>query len=71
MYVKKFDNDGKLLNPITKDNPFINLNKKVKTPKIRKKNKLIITKLWLTFYKTKVFLQRTPDGKIIEHSQLV
>ena len=40
-----------------------------KWKKYRKKNRLIITRLGNKFYKTKVYLQKTPDGKIIEHFQ--
>ena len=71
MYVKKYDQDGKLLNPITKKQPFYNDAVKERKRKSRLRNKLVITRIGLSFYKTKVFLQRTLKGNTIEHSQLI
>lgn len=66
MYVKQFNEQGKLLNPITKDNPFINKPSKVKKVKQRLKQKLVVTKLGTNFYKYFVTLQKI-GNKTIEH----
>lgn len=69
MYVKQFDSEGNLLNPITKENPFLVLPKERKV-KTRLKNKMIVTMVGNTSYKYLVRLQKV-KGKIIEHYHLV
>lgn len=68
MYVKQLDKEGNVLNPITKENPFIS-KPKVNKVKTRLKNKDIYTKVGLSFYKYKVRLQKI-GNKTIEHYQL-
>lgn len=68
MYVKQFDAEGNLLNPITKENPFISKPKENKV-KTRLKNKDIYTRVGNTFYNYKVRLQKI-GNKTIEHYQL-
>lgn len=69
MYVKQFDTNGKLLNPITKENPFI-VQPKQRKVKTRLKPKMIVTVIGNTSYKYLVRLQRV-GGKTIEHYHLV
>lgn len=66
MYVKQFDKEGNLLNPITKENPFINTNVKQKKAKNRLKSKMIFSKVGNSFYKYQVRLQHI-GNKTIEH----
>lgn len=66
MYVKKHDENGKLLNPITKEQPFFNHSVKVKPPKERRVTKLIFDKK----AKYLVWYQRI-GNKLIEHCDLL
>ena len=66
MYVKKYDEQGKLLNPITKEQPFLNKSVKVKQPKQRRVSKLIFDKK----SKYLVWYQRI-GNKLIEHCDLL
>lgn len=70
MYVKKFDAQGNLTNPITKENPFVNKDVKVKKRKERIKSKMIVSRVGKTFYKYSVTLQRI-GNKTIEHYNLI
>lgn len=69
MYVKQFDTDGNLLNPITKEKPFLTIPKQRRV-KTRLKPKMIVTVLGNTSYKYLVILQKV-KGKTIEHYHLV
>lgn len=70
MYVKKFDSGGKLLNPITKENPFVNQPKIKKEKDQRKKSRMIVLRFGKTFYRYQSALQKI-GGKTIYHSRLV
>lgn len=66
MHVKKYDENGKLLNQITKENPFINSGVKFKQPKQRRVSKLIFDKKnkYLVWY-------QIIGNKLIEHCDLL
>lgn len=70
MYVKQFDKEGNLLNPITKENPFINKGGTHKFKKERIKSKWVIVKHHLSFFRYFVSLQRI-GNKTIEHKTLI
>jgi len=67
MYVKQYDKEGNVKNPITKENPFVNKTVKQRFKKERKKAKLIIMRIGNTFFKYKSNLQLTPKGTIEQH----
>lgn len=70
MYVKQFDKSGKLLNPITKENPFVNKQPKQRYHKQRRKSKYVVSRIENTFYKYHFWLQKV-GCKMIEQHRLV